>query len=297
MALTLTPANVQGGVVTAIALAAPGASFSGIELGMKTNGMLEIEPALITMSSDNDYTDAWLAKITADTLQNTIADFGAAYTYATTGAQAIVKTSSDDVGLFVGADWSVATVLGCMVEWKFSQEESVIQYILQSEIGDTELAAAWGVSAGAHTWTAGYDIAKRKRRGVQSITIGGAPVGLISSCTGSIKTRNKMVQIQRPIAKGLEANVKFVMEQTAQADFDALRAVVNEDDTVIVTFWNGQSIKFTGLFAGKAAKMTFSKEHGFEVTIKGYWPKGTTRIDYTTDADVLELIMLDNVAS
>jgi hypothetical protein len=235
-------------------------------------------------------------KVTADTLQNTIADFGAAYIYATTGAQCIVKTSSGDVGAFVGATWDTATVMGAMIDWRFSQDESVIQYVLQSEIGSSDLGTAWSGSAGAHTWTAGYDISKRKRRGVKSITIGGAPVGLISSFSGNIKTRNAMVQLQRPIATGLEANMNFTMKQTAQADFDALLAVVNEDDTVVVTFWNGETVKLTGLFAGKAAKMTFSKEHGFQVTLKGYFPKGPTRIDYTTSPTELNLIMLDNEA-
>lgn len=295
MAFTLTPANVQGGVVTEIALAPLAATFAtGVEEGMKGDGTYTADPVLVGMSMGNDFTDAHNIVIEYPAIQNRIADVGAAIVYAQAGCQAIVKTSSGDVGAFTGQTWDAETILGMEFDWDLA--ENVIKKKLMTQVSEATLKTLWSNSVGTHVWSAGEDATKRRHKGIQNVTIGGANTGILRSFSGNVKSVSGMTVQGRPIMQGIEVNLKVVMAQTAQADHDAALDAANADDTVIVNWFNGDALKLTNLFAGKAAKLTFGKEHSIELTIKAYYPKGSTRIDYTNDTDVLELIMLNNTA-
>src|SRR5690349_20449387 len=112
--MALTPANVKSTQVTAIALDALGASFSGDGIGMRKKTVMTEEPVSVEMNSGNPWQDASKISIPVEGLQNDMATVAIIHGYAETGAQAYVRTpgmwlaftgANLDAELVVGVDW------------------------------------------------------------------------------------------------------------------------------------------------------------------------------------------------
>jgi hypothetical protein len=298
MAFTNNTTHVKGPLIQAIALAAPAAGFTdGVEIGMKKPSKLSVTPNVTEMSSKNAWVDSLKVSLTAAMLQNDFATLDMLNTYAEGYAQAYLQTAGGAWAGFLGADSDSETLMGLDYSWNFKGNEDEFQITLMTEVAKATYDTMWVEVAPSDTWSAGVDTTLRNRPGVKKVTFGGAPLGALISCEGSVKNVPVNVQLGRPLSTGLEAEVKIVLAQTSKAEITAALAAAAGSDTVIVTFWDGvRSLKLTNLLAGKACTFDFGEKDQISITVKAFFPKGSDRVKINTVAGVLELVFLDNTA-
>jgi hypothetical protein len=296
MAFTLTPANVASPIITAIALAAPAATFTGgVELGLKKPTKMTVEPIVVGMSSDNDLLDAVRIKIEAQALQNRIEDLAAVYVLAQDVVQCVTKSALPTYHEFTGQTLDDETVLGVEFEYTLKNNEAQLNYTLTGEMG---VATFQGLekTTTVLTWSAGEDPTKRRRPGIQKVLIGGAPVGTIADFNLSIKGRSTMVQGGRPILSGLDVTGDITMAQTTKVDVDAALGAANGNATIACYFWNGDQVNLVTLRGGKIPTVEYADKHTVKIAIKAFIAKGATRVDFTVPATAT-LTLIDNEAA
>lgn len=298
MAFSNTPANVKGPLIQAVALAAPAASFlSGIEVGMKKPAKLSVTPNVTTMSSKNDWVDSMKVALTFPMLQNDFATLATIDGYAATYVQAYLQTAGGAWGGFLGQDSDAELLMGLDWTWSFKANEDEIQVSVMTEVAKSTYSTLWVEVAPTDTWTAGVDATKRNRPGVQKVTFGGAHLGALISCEGTVKSVPVNVQLGRPLTTGIECDIKIVLAQTAKAEVAAALTAAAGSDTVIITFWDGvRSLKLTNLLAGKACTFDFGEKDQITIAVKAFFPKGTDRVKINTTPGVFELVFLDNTS-
>ena len=297
--MALTPANVKSTQVVAIALQAPGASFgAGVGIGIRTPTELNLDDIVVQMSSENDFQDAFKLNLSIDGLQNGAATLEILRAHAEAGVQVYILNAAGQWIGFTGADFDSGKLCGLEYELKGNlTNDSMIKTTVSTEVSIAELdAMIVEADPVGVVWTSGEDAAKRLRPGVKNVTIGGANVGLLTKCDYSIKSRSQIVSLSRPVSIG--ANYSIVIEgaQMANADYEALMALLNATGTVIVNFWNSESIKITNLFGGKALKIKNAIAGTWTMRIAGFAADSSSRIKFNTVAGVIEIVHLDNVA-
>ena len=296
MAFSNTPAAVKGALINAIALAAPAASFtSGVEIGMKKPSKLMVTPNTTMMSSDNAWVDSYKVAIEAEGLQNDFGTLSAVHTYSETYVQAYLNNAGGGYLALTGQTSDDETLCGLEYEWVFKANEDSIKYKIMTELSKATLDSAYS-EATTDVWTAGVDATKRKRPGVKSVTFGGAHLGALRSCEGSVKSKSVYVQLGRPLSTGCEVKGSIVMAQTDNTDIEAALAATIGSDTIIINFWNGQILKLTNLLGGKAMTLEQGADNTIKIDFGGYFPKGTDRVKINTVAGTAEFVFLDNTA-
>lgn len=301
MAFSLASTNVKGPLISAIALAPLGATFTtlsgGLEIGMKKPSKFHSAPNTTVMSSMNAWADSYKVSTEAAGLQNDFATLSTVNGYSETGCQCMLKRADGSYGTFTGADFESETAVGLEYEWKFNAKDDEIIYKVMTELGKATLDAAWTPTT-ANTWTAGVDATKRMRPGVKKVTFGGVTLGHLISVEGSAKSRSVFVQLGRPLSVGVEVSVKIVLAQTDKAEVTAALGAAIGTDTVIVTFWDGvRSLKLTNLLGGKVPTFDFGEKNELIIEIKAFFPKGSSRIIINTVPGVFELVFLDNTVA
>lgn len=295
-----TPGNVQGPIIDAIALAAPAATFAvatpATEVGMKTPSQLISTPITVDMSSMNPWTDCRNNRIEFASLQNRIADLKVIHGYAGTYVQAVMHSASGHYIHFTGADSDSEALMGLEYDFSFSQTENLLKVILENEMGDSAYKTAHATTTTA-TWAAGVNTANRMRRGIQRVLIGGEHLGALRGCSGNLKSYSTKMQGNRSLLLGTDVSTKIILGQNSATETDFAIDAANDSDSVVIDFWNGESIKYTNLLAGKPATIKYgSDENTIEIDIKARFSKGATRIDFTSVATTAEFIFLDNIA-
>lgn len=295
MAFTLTPANVNSPILTAIALAPPAATFAtGVELGLKKPTKMTLSPITVGMSSDNALLDALGVKIEAEALQNRVVDLAAAYAYAMTGVQAMVKSAAGNFWAFKGQTLDDETLLGLGFEYVMKNNEAALKYTLMGEVGVTTFKTL-ETATSIELWAASDDPTKRRRPGIKKVLIGGAPVGAILDFSLSIKGRSVMVQGGRPILSGTEITAEVTMGQTQKADVDAALDAANGNATVACYFWNGEQVNLTTLRGGKIPTIEYADKHQVKIAIKALISKGAGSVDFTGGTNTIaNFTMVDN---
>lgn len=295
MAFSNTPANVQGPLISAIALAPPAADFTdGVELGMKKPSKLMVTSEVTPMSSMNAWVDCLKVNLEAPILQNDFATLLMLNGYAEGFVQGMMKTAAGDFGAFLGADSDSETLLGLDWEWKFNAKDDEFIVKVMTEVAETTWNTLWTTST-SETWITGVDTSKRNRPGVKKVTIGGAHLGQLVSVEGSVKTKPIAVQLGRSISTGIEASVKITMAQTTKVEVTAALAASHGSDTVIVSFWDGtRTFKLTNLLGGKAVTIENGEKNTIVIEVKAFFPKGSDRVIINTTPGTFELVFLDN---
>jgi hypothetical protein len=297
MAHSLTPANVNSPVVTAIAIADPAALFTGgVEVGLKKPVKLAIEPITVGMSSMNDLLDAVRVKCELESLQNTVAALAAAYTWAQDAVQVIFKTSDGKYIECTGQTIEDETTLGLEFEYIMKNNDASLKYILSGEMG---VATFEGIekTTTTNTWTAGEDPTKRRRSGVKKVLIGGVDYGVIEDINLSLKSKSLIAQGGKALLEGTDISCELVLGQTAKADIDAALDDANGNGTIAIYFWNGEQVNFTTLRGGKIPTIELGDKHRVKIQIKAFIAKGSTRVDFTGGTNTIaNFTLLDNEA-
>lgn len=297
MAFSLSAGNVKGPLVSAIALAPLGASFtSGIEIGMKKPSKLNITANTTVMSSMNAWPDSYKVSIEAAGLQNDFATLATIHGYAEAGCQAIVKRADGLYTHLKGANFESETAVGLEWSWKFNAKDDEINYKIMTELAKATLDTNTAETT-SDTWTAGIDETLRLRPGVKKVTFGGVALGHLVTAEGELKCRPVYVQLGRPLSTGIEASIKLVLAQTDKDEITAALSAGVGTDTVIVSFWDGvRTLKLTNLLGGKVPMFDFGEKNELTIEIKAFFPKGSDRIIIDTTPGTLELVFLDNEA-
>lgn len=296
--MALTPGNVKSTQVTAVALAALAGSFSGgAGIGMRGKTELLEEPISVEQNSGNPWQDASKISCAVPGLQNDFATLATIHGYAEAGCQAYIRTANMWLAL-TGANLDVETVVGVDWEYKFNlKDELTLMTTIMTELSKSSAKTLNSETDPVGvTWSSGVDGTLRLRPGIKKLTIGGAHAGELKECTGSIKNIPSIGRLGRPLSIGVSADITTTGSQMDKDDIDAIYDAIAASDTLIYEFWNGQTIKLTGLFGGKLAKIRYAFDGSWELQVKCDFPDTSANVKINTVSGVLELVYLDNAA-
>lgn len=297
--MALTPANVKSTLVKAIALAAPAApSFSGAGIGIRQPTEVNFTPVVVQMNSENEFQDAFKVEIPVNGLQNGAATLEIMRAFANSGVQVYLKNAADQWAGFIGADFDSETLLGLDYEWSFKlNSDSVIKTTLMGEVSASTLdGLIVEADPAGIAWTSGESAAARLRPGVKNVTIGGANIGLLTTCDGFIKNVFQTVSLNRPVSIGVNYGLNINGAQMDNDEYEAMIALLNATGTVIVNFWNGESFKITNLFGGKSYGIKWAKDGTWTLKVGGFAPDNSNNIKFNTVSGVNEIVHQDNVS-
>lgn len=297
--MALTPASVQSTQLTAVALDPLGAGFTGTGIGMRKKTVMTDEPVSVEMNSNNPWQDASKISIPVECLQNDFATLLTFHGYAEAGCQGYVRTANGMYLGFTGATLDVGTALGLEWEYTFNLNDDRTTKInlmttLSREEADATLYST--VDPVGVTWTSGEDGTLRLRPGIKKVTVAGTHMGELKECSGSVKSISAPGRLGRPLCIGVGANINTVGRQMAAADIAAVKAATSTNDTIIYEFWSGETIKLTGLFGGKLAKINPAFDGTWELQVQADYPDSAATVIINTTPGVLELVYLDNAA-
>lgn len=297
--MALTPANVKSTQITSVALAALAGTFaSGAGIGMRKKTVMTEEPISVEMNSDNPWQDASKITIPVEGLQNDMATVAALHVLAEAGAQAYVRTASGMWLAFTGANLDAELAVG--VDWQYTwnlNDDLTLKASIMTTLSKTLVAALHSETDPVGvTWSSGEDGTKRLRPGVKKVTIAGTHAGELKECSGQVKNIPQMGRLGRPLSIGVGIEASIQGSQMDKDDLDAIYAAISASDTIIIEFWNGQTIKLTNLFGGKLAKINLAFDGTWELQIKASFPDSSATVKINTVAGVLELVYLDNAA-